>query len=98
MVYVTMVDSMEIKRILDIRQILKNKSCFLFGPRQTGKTSLIAQQFPQIKTIDLLLSENFRKYSAHPERLRQEITGEDKIVIIDEIQRLPELLNEVHYL
>ncbi len=89
---------MQIKRLLNIKNATEKKSCFLFGPRQTGKTSLIEQQFANHKVIDLLMSENFRKYSARPERLREEVTGEEELIIIDEIQRLPELLNEVHYL
>jgi predicted AAA+ superfamily ATPase len=98
MISVNIVVMDDIKRQLDLTNIVSSKTCFLFGPRQTGKTSLIAQQFNGAKIIDLLLSENYRKYSAHPERLREEITDNDKLVIIDEIQRLPELLNEVHYL
>jgi predicted AAA+ superfamily ATPase len=98
MIFGIIVVMKEVMRQLDLKSIVSAKSCFLFGPRQTGKTSLIAQQFSEAKIIDLLLSENYRKYSAHPERLREEITNKDKLVIIDEIQRLPELLNEVHYL
>lgn len=77
------------------------KSCFLFGPRQTGKSSLLKKRFPHTKTIDLLLSENYLKYSAHPELLRQEVLAlppESSPIIIDEIQKIPLLLNEVHYL
>lgn len=98
MIFVIIDDMKEIQRQLDLRKILKTKSCFLFGPRQTGKTSLLSQQFPKAKVIDLLLADNYRKYSSAPERMRQEVTENDSLIIIDEIQRLPELLNEVHYL
>lgn len=98
MIFDTLVVMKDIKRNLELTKILKSKSCFLFGPRQTGKTSLINQQFKNAFVIDLLLSENFRKYNTTPEILRQEVKSKNSLVIIDEIQRIPELLNEVHYL
>jgi predicted AAA+ superfamily ATPase len=98
MIFDILVVMKDISRSLNMAQILKSKSCFLFGPRQTGKTSLILQQFPNAKIIDLLLSDNYRKYNTSPERMREEIDKEYDLIIIDEIQRVPELLNEVHYL
>ena len=86
------------KRILDLKEPLKSKSCFLFGPRQTGKTSLVEMTLPKATRIDLLKSEVYRAYSARPELLRQSIQEKGTLVVIDEIQRLPELLNEVHAL
>lgn len=84
-------------RQLSLQEILKSKSCFLFGPRQTGKTSLILQQFPKAKKIDLLESDTYRKFTTNPERLRQEL-NQESLIIIDEIQRIPELLFEVHHM
>ena len=76
---------------------------FLFGPRQTGKSTLIKKTFPQEKTLyyDLLLSEEYTRLTANPSLFREEIDALDKNtthVVIDEVQRIPELLNEVHYL
>jgi len=86
------------KRILDLKAILKNKSCFLFGPRQTGKTFLIKNNLPKYRRYDLLDTEVFLKLSQYPKILEEEIQAKDKIIIIDEIQLLPSLLNEVHRL
>lgn len=68
------------------------------GPRQTGKTSLIQEQLGDVKRYDLLLKEDFKKLSFNPAAIREELNNKDKIVVIDEIQKLPELLDEVHYL
>jgi uncharacterized protein len=73
---------------------------FLFGPRGTGKSTLLLKTYKDAFYLDLLQHDNFRAYSAHPEKLREVIHGLEgkKIVIIDEIQRIPELLNQVHSL
>lgn len=82
----------------------KNRSFFLFGPRQTGKTTLIQQLFTKkVYSINLVLNDQFFKYSKQPSLLRYEVekklkTKEIETVFIDEIQRLPILLNEVQYL
>ena len=80
----------------------KDKSFFLFGPRQTGKTTLINNVFQEkVYKINLLLSDQFLKYSKDPSLFRKEVLQKkDAIthVFIDEIQRVPELLNEVQYL
>jgi predicted AAA+ superfamily ATPase len=89
---------MYINRELDILKILKNKSCFLFGPRQTGKTSLIQNTLSGYRVYNLLKTDVFLKLSRNPERIRQEVTNQEHIVIIDEIQKLPVLLNEIHFL
>ncbi len=87
-----------IARTLDLRALLKGKSHFLFGPRQTGKTFLIRQTLATARAYDLLDSSVYLSLSRDPTRLAQEVTAEDRVVVIDEIQRLPELLNEVHRL
>ncbi len=89
---------MYIKRQLDLLKILQEKSYFLFGPRQTGKTSLIQHTLNEYRYYNLLQTDVYLKLSRAPQRLRQEITDNDKIVIIDEIQKLPILLDEVHNL
>jgi predicted AAA+ superfamily ATPase len=73
------------------------KSFFLFGPRGTGKTTWLQQNLPQSLFINLLLSEHYNRLSANPGLIRQMIPPDHSDwIIIDEIQRIPELLNEVH--
>ncbi len=75
-----------------------SESFFLFGPRGTGKSTLMKSLFANALWIDLLSDKNFRKYSARPELLGQVLEGlpPHPTVVIDEIQRIPLLLNEVH--
>ena len=87
-----------ITRVLKLPTLLEKKSHFLFGPRQTGKTFLIRQTLPEIKVYDLLDHSVFLTLSRNPDRLDQEISPGNQMVVIDEIQRLPVLLNEVHRL
>ncbi len=89
---------MYISRQLDLSSVLPKKSCFLFGPRQTGKTSLIRNTLARHRYYNLLQTDVYLKLSRAPQRLRQEITGDETIVVIDEIQKLPILLDEVHEL
>ncbi len=87
---------MDIPRRLKLSNLLKDKSYFLFGPRQTGKSWLIQHTMRQGRIYNLLESETFLKLSYAPQRIREEITPQDKFIIIDEIQKLPSLLDEVH--
>lgn len=87
-----------IERYLNLRGLVKKKSYFLLGPRQTGKTTLVSKALPGCRIYDLLDSATFVTLSRSPERIAQELTEKDKVVVIDEIQRLPELLNEAHHL
>lgn len=87
-----------IDRLLDIRTLLERKSHFLFGPHQTGKSFLIAHTLKDARVYDLLDTAVYLALSREPGRLAQELTSKDRLVVIDEIQRLPELLNEVHRL
>ncbi len=75
-------------------------SYFLFGPRGTGKSTWLRQSFPDAIYIDLLDHEVFRRYLAGPERLGDVISGSNRArtVILDEIQKIPSLLDEVHRL
>src|SRR4030042_1289697 len=76
-----------------------NKSFFLFGPRGTGKTTWVKQAFPNAVYIDLLESRIFNDLLADPQRLENFIPINFKDwIIIDEVQKIPELLNEVHRL
>lgn len=72
---------------------------FLWGSRQTGKTTLLRQRYPGAIWLDLLKTEEFRRYTAQPERLREEVDASGAaFVVVDEIQKVPSLLDEVHWL
>jgi predicted AAA+ superfamily ATPase len=75
-------------------------SYFLFGPCGTGKSLWTQQAYPGALYIDLLNPEVFRSYSSYPERLHQRIEAQtqSRTVLIDEVQKLPELLPLVHAL
>jgi predicted AAA+ superfamily ATPase len=75
-------------------------SFFLFGPRGTGKSTWLRQRFPDAVWIDLLLAEEHRDYAARPERLRERLAAspDAETVVIDEVQKVPELLDVVHEL
>jgi len=85
-------------RVLDIDRLLARKSHFLFGPRQTGKTSLIQHSLSGARVYDLLETSVFLALSRDPGRLEEELDSSGRTVVIDEIQRLPDLLHEVHRL
>jgi predicted AAA+ superfamily ATPase len=87
-----------IARTIDLQRLLAKKSYFLLGPRQTGKSFLIRQTLPGVRLFDLLDSPTYLTLSRNPERIGEELTERDKLVVIDEVQRLPHLLNEVHRL
>lgn len=77
----------------------ENKSFFLFGPRGTGKTTWVKQAFPDAVYIDLLESRLYNDLLADPQRLENLIPNNfNNWIIIDEVQKIPELLNEVHRL
>ena len=75
-----------------------SQSFFLLGPRGTGKSTLIRQLFPDALYIDFLLPDVYRNYMAHPERLRELVLAnrEKTVVVLDEIQKVPQLLDVVH--
>ena len=86
-------------RRLDLARDLRSRSVFLFGPRQTGKTTWLRQCFPESPWFNLLHGDVFLRLSREPGRLRAELaagTGAAHPVIIDEIQKLPGLLDDVH--
>lgn len=85
-----------IPRFLNFAPLLKKKSYFLFGPRQTGKTALIREQLKGHKYYNLLDRGLFLRLNSDPTLIRKELNPEDRIVIIDEIQKIPSLLDEVH--
>jgi predicted AAA+ superfamily ATPase len=85
-----------VKRILSAPK----SSFFLFGPRATGKSTWLHQQIEADLTLDLLKAKDYQKFSTNLGLLREIIEGNPKIkmIIIDEIQKLPGLLDEVHSL
>jgi len=87
-----------VPRMLDLPALLAQRSHFLLGPRQTGKTSLIRNTLEGARVYDLLDTTVYQALSQRPGRLGEELSPRDRIVVIDEIQRIPELLNEVHRL
>jgi len=87
-----------VKRILDLPGLLGERSHFLFGPRQTGKTFLIRHTLTGVRVYDLLDASLYLALSQNPGRIAEEVGPQDRFVVIDEIQRLPDLLNEVHRL
>lgn len=91
-------DTPAIVRKLDLNALLKQKSHFLFGPRQSGKSYLIRETLANTRVYNLLDAEVFLALNQRPARMGEEIGKGEKTVVIEEIQRLPGLLNEVHRL
>ncbi|MBK8575772.1 MAG: ATP-binding protein [Elusimicrobia bacterium] len=79
---------------------LPKQSFFLLGPRGTGKSTLVRSAIKKALWIDLLSEESFRKYSARPEFITEVVEGlpDHSTVVVDEIQRVPSILNEIHRL
>jgi predicted AAA+ superfamily ATPase len=72
---------------------------FLWGPRQTGKSTLLRHRYPEAVWIDLLKADEFRRYATRPELLRQELSQSGaRFVVVDEVQKVPALLDEAHWL
>ena len=76
------------------------ESAFLWGARQTGKSTLLRMMYPGVLYFDLLLSDVFNRFVSNPALLRETVEADSSssMVIIDEIQRIPSLLNEVQWL
>lgn len=88
------------ERLLDLKNLIKRKSVFLFGPRQTGKSYYLKQNFKKALYYDLLKTDVFFRLSAKPSIIREEILAATNfdVIVIDEIQKIPSILDEVHYL
>ena len=73
---------------------------FLFGPRGTGKSTWIRARFPEALVVNLLTQENTVRYEHEPGLLRAQVLARPKSdwIVVDEVQRVPKLLDEVHYL
>jgi uncharacterized protein len=88
-----------IERLLTLPEA-GSETFFLWGPRQTGKSTLLRASYPDAYWVDLLKADEFRRYVTHPERLREELEQQPEVrfVVIDEIQKVPGLLDEIHWL
>ena len=86
-------------RIISLDEI-QDDSLFLWGARQTGKSTLLKALFPKARYYDLLNANLFRSLSRNPSLMREQLMllPASSIVIIDEVQKVPELLDEVHWL
>ncbi len=87
------------KRLQQFRG-LGTESCFLWGPRQSGKSTLLKTLFPSSPYYDLLLSNEFERLNRKPALLREELLANypTSPVIIDEVQKIPQLLDEIQWL
>lgn len=86
-----------IRRTLQLK-LPANRSAFLWGPRKVGKSYWIREHLPKAPLIDLLKTDVFADFAARPSLLRERYTTHKELIVIDEIQKLPQLLNEVHWL
>jgi len=84
-------------RLLNI-QLPPKHSAFLWGPRKTGKTYWINKNYNESPLIDLLKTDIFADYASHPSLLRERYLKYDGLIVIDEIQMVPDLLNEIHWM
>jgi uncharacterized protein len=75
-------------------------SFFLWGPRQTGKSTLLRALYPDALWVDLLRTDEQVRYLSRPALLREELESQRRgtLVVIDEVQKVPQLLDEVHWL
>ena len=91
-----MSEFVRIQKIVDAQE----DSVFLWGARQVGKSTLVKSIYPNAKIYDLLKSDEYTRLLRRPQLLREELLsfGEETLVVIDEIQKIPQLLDEVHWL
>jgi len=91
-----------IERLLKI-ELPRRQSAFLWGPRKTGKTTYLRASFPGSLTYDMLQTDLFLEFAKRPFLLREQLLAADpkqlkEPVIIDEVQKVPQLLDEIHWL
>ncbi len=88
-----------LERILKLEEA-KSDSLFLWGSRQTGKSTLLKMLFPDARVYDLLKSDVRMALQLRPSQLREEceLFDDGELIIIDEVQKVPALLDEVHWL
>lgn len=88
---------MYIVRKLDVASVSQTKSCFLFGSRQCGKSSLVRETMPDAHVFNLLSRDTFAHLAMNPNYI-DETCRDERPIVIDEIQKMPDLLDEVHRL
>ncbi len=91
-----------IKRLLDLN-LPSGQSAFLWGPRKTGKSTYLKERFPKSLVYDFLKTDLFVEFSKNPSLLREQLLAKDpqalqQPVILDEVQKVPQILDEVHWL
>lgn len=86
-----------LERKIDLR-LPKGQSCFLWGPRKAGKSYWIRQHLKNVVLIDLLKTDTFLEYASRPALLRERYGKEKKLIVLDEVQKVPGLLDEVHWM
>ena len=76
------------------------QSLFLWGPRQTGKTTLLKKMYPDAFRVDLLQNDVMMRYLRSPSVFREEVMAlpEGQVIVVDEVQKVPALLDEVHFM
>jgi len=84
-------------RLLEIK-LPSKRSAFLWGPRKTGKTYYLNRQYNNCVLIDLLKTDIFAEYASKPSLLRERYLDHQGLIVIDEIQLVPDLLNEIHWM
>lgn len=84
-------------RLLDII-LPANKSAFLWGPRKVGKSHWIKNHLPDAIVIDFLKTNIFADYISRPSLLRERYSDASSLIVIDEVQMVPDILNEVHWM
>jgi len=84
-------------RLLEIK-LPSKRSAFLWGPRKTGKTYYLNRHYNNCVLIDLLKTDIFAEYASKPSLLRERYLGHQGLIVIDEIQLVPDLLNEIHWM
>jgi uncharacterized protein len=92
------------KRILKL-PLSTSETCFLWGPRQTGKSTLLNTLYPDARRYDLLLSDQYQRLLLNPSLIREECltigleaNNQASPIIVDEVQKIPILLDEIHWL
>lgn len=90
------------QRILNL-DLPERQSAFLWGPRKTGKSTYLKRHFPNSVKYDFLNTDIFFEFSMKPQLLREQLLAKDQEtlqnpIILDEVQKIPKLLDEVHWL
>ncbi|MBS0358322.1 MAG: ATP-binding protein [Proteobacteria bacterium] len=79
-------------------ELPRNKSAFLWGPRKVGKSYWLREHFAEDLIIDFLKTDIYAEYISRPALLRERYASTKNRIIIDEVQMVPAILNEVHWL